>query len=256
MTELHLEIDAAGRAAFRAEAPEVAGGPAVPLRGDALRTAVREVVWYADGFEEDEADDARLWPSGPNLLMFLSDVRGRRFKSGVFLGADVLAAAELFRRAAKIVAAGRYLPTLVQEGAAAFARWQPVVWPCDGGASGREARFLARCLDGLVRRARRTALEDDAGGHETVHDAWMAALRSETGRIRWEGGDDLASLARDLAAWRSPLVVSAADRAALRLTPVAPATPISSPAARRSPAFTHGSFARWAQSTHRPLSHI
>ena len=55
MTELHLEIDAAGRAAFRAEAPEVAGGPAVPLRGDALRTAVREVVWYADGFEEDEA---------------------------------------------------------------------------------------------------------------------------------------------------------------------------------------------------------
>ena len=105
MTELHLEIDPSGTAGFRAEAPEEAGAPAVPLRGEALLAAVREVVWYRDGFEEDARDDW-LVPTTANLLMFLSDVRGRKFKPGVFLADDVLEAAAVFRRAASVVAAG------------------------------------------------------------------------------------------------------------------------------------------------------
>ena len=106
MFELHVEIADDGRAAFRAEAGE--GGDLKPLRGEALVAAVREVVWYADGFEEAE-DDSLLRPTPPNLLMFLSDVRVRRFKRGVFLGEDTLRAAELFRSAARIIAAGCYL---------------------------------------------------------------------------------------------------------------------------------------------------
>ena len=92
MFELHVEIADDGRAAFHAEAGE--GGDLKPLRGEALAAAVREVVWYADGFEEAE-DDSLLRPTPPNLLMFLSDVRMRRFKRGVFLGEDTLRAFEL-----------------------------------------------------------------------------------------------------------------------------------------------------------------
>ena len=215
MFELHLEIDEVGRAAFRADAPETAGAPSAPLRGDALLDAAREVVWYKDGFEQNEpqGDDALLRPTMPNLMMFLSDVRGRRFKAGVFLGEEVLAAAALFRVAAGIVCAGRYLPALVEEGGGFAARWRPVAML--KGLAPRETAFVARCVDSLVRRARRTALEDDDGRHETVHDAWIAALRSESGRLAWSGEAEARALMRDLASWKAPLAVSAADRAAL-----------------------------------------
>ena len=128
MFELHVEIADDGRAAFRAEAGE--GGDLKPLRGEALAAAVREVVWYADGFEEAE-DDSLLRPTPPNLLMFLSDVRVRRFKRGVFLGGDTLRAAELFRSAARIIAAGCYLPSIKEEDGAFAARW------CAACADGR-----------------------------------------------------------------------------------------------------------------------
>ena len=225
MVEIHLEIDAAGQAAFFAEAPEESGAPAVPLSGDDLRAAVREVVWFSNGFEEGGARADRLVPSLPNLLMFLSDVRGRRFKAGVFLGADVLAAAEVFRAAARVAAAGHYLPTLEEEGGRYFARWRTAV-PIVPDASETKPvipeAFAARCLDGLVRRARRTALEDDSHRHETVHDAWLAALRSETGEVVWPHEEETRAFMRDLTLWRAPLVVSGADRAALQFALVPP----------------------------------
>jgi len=223
---LHLDIAESGRAAFWAEAPEEAGEAPKPVRTTELLRTVRDVVWYEDGFED--AGGGRVVPSLPNLLMFLSDVRGRRFKEGVFLAPDVLAAAELFRAAASAVAAGHYLPALVEEDGAFFARWRPLGGaPAEtsGGAPVPGARaFFARCADGLVRRARRTALEDDPGRHETVHDAWLAALRGGTGRVDWPVAEDLRDFARTLAAWHAPLAVSAADRAALRFTLVPPSS--------------------------------
>ena len=219
MVELHLEIDARGRAAFRAEAPQTAGAAPVPLVGAPLRAAVREVLWYKEGIAEAGAD--RLVPTTPNLLMFLSDVRGRRLRQGVFLGEDVLRAADVFRAAAEVVAAGQYLPTLEEEEGAFFARWRPVRVPPSAAAC---VPFLAHCVDGLVRRGQRSALEDDTGRHETVHDAWLAALRSDAGRVRWEGTDDLRALAGTLADWRAPLAVSPAERAALRFRLVPPKT--------------------------------
>ena len=96
--------------AFRGERPEGADGTPVPLVGDELLEAVREVVWFKDGAHGVRAlpDGVRVIPSVQNLLMFLSDVRTRRFKAGVFLGDDVLAAAETFRAAARTVAAGAH----------------------------------------------------------------------------------------------------------------------------------------------------
>ncbi len=236
MLLLHLDIADSGRAAFWAEAPEAAGEAPKPVRTTELLRTVRSVVWYEDGFED--AGGGRVVPSLPNLLMFLSDVRGRRFREGVFLAPDVLAAAELFRSAAAAVASGLYLPTLVEEDGSFFARWRPLggaspfggapvpgaqLTPPPGGAPAPGAQaFMARCVDGLVRRARRTALEDDSGRHETVHDAWLAALRGETGRVDWPDVADLRDFAATLATWHAPLAVSSADRAALRFSLVPP----------------------------------
>ena len=220
MLELHLEIDARGGAAFRAESPREAGETSVPLVGADLLEAVREVLWYKDEAEGFESiGEERVVPTLPNLLMFLSDVRARRFKRGVFLGADVLHAADVFRAAATAIAAGRYLPTLEEAEEGFFARWRPMGVPEIAEDS---AAFFARCVDGLARRGQRTALEEDSGRHETVHDAWLAALRSDSPRVCWPDEEELRVFARNLVDWRAPLVVSASDRAALRFSLVPP----------------------------------
>ena len=110
-------------AAFRGERSEGLDGNPAPLAGEDLLEAVREVVWFKD---EVQLDGGYAITSTRNLLMFLSDVRTRRFKAGVFLGDDVLAAAETFRAAARAVAAGAYLPHLVEEGDGFAARWLPL----------------------------------------------------------------------------------------------------------------------------------
>ena len=220
MLELHLEIDARGGAAFRAESPREAGETSVPLVGADLLEAVREVLWYKDEAEGFKSiGEERVVPTLPNLLMFLSDVRVRRFKRGVFLGADVLHAADVFRAAATAIAAGRYLPTLEEAEEGFFARWRPMGVPEIAEDS---AAFFARCVDGLARRGQRTALEEDSGRHETVHDAWLAALRSDSPRVCWPDEEELRVFARNLVDWRAPLVVSASDRAALRFSLVPP----------------------------------
>ncbi|MGN0847803.1 MAG: DEAD/DEAH box helicase, partial [Kiritimatiellia bacterium] len=66
--------------------------------------------------------------------------------------------------------------------------------------------------------------EDGAGRHETVHDAWLAALRTDSARVAWPSVDEVRELMRTLVAWRAPLVVSPEERAALRFTLVPPKT--------------------------------
>ena len=187
-------------------------GTPVPLTGDDLLAAVREVVWFKD---EVQLDGGNAIPSTRNLLMFLSDVRKRRFKAGIFLGDDVLAAAETFRAAARTVADGAYLPHLVDEGDGFAARWLPL------GTS--RGAFFAWLVDGLARFGGRTPLETGAQRPDTVHDAWLYALRSDDGRVEWPDADDIHALMHDLAVWRAPLRVSAADRAALRFSLEPPA---------------------------------
>ena len=199
-------------AAFRGERPVGLDGNLVPLVGDELLEAVCEVVWFKD---EVRLEGECVIPSMRNLLMFLSDVRTRCFKAGIFLGDDVLAAAETFRAAASTVADGTYLPHLVEDAGGFAARWLPL--DTSRGA------FFAWLVDGLARFGGRTPLETGASRPDTVHDAWISALRSDTGRIAWPDEDDIRALMHDLAVWRAPLRVSAADRAALRFSLEPPA---------------------------------
>lgn len=217
MVLLHLFHDAEGRSAFGAEANRPGVEGMYPLTGEVLLDAVRAVVWYPDELEGEASASSseidRVVPSLPNLLMFLSDVRERTFKRGVFLAPDVLDAATQFRAVAEDVAEGRFLPDLEERAGGFRAVWRPLrpVPP-----------FARRLLDGFVRRAGWSALERDDERHATVDDAWLAALRSETGVLRWEGADDARDLMQRLSVWRAPLRISPEDRAALSFALVAP----------------------------------
>ena len=209
MILLHLDIDESGLATFSADAAKPA---------DLLR-AVRSVVWFAD--EAEPSGDGRVATSARNLLMFLSDVRGRKFKQGIFLGDDILRLAETFRSAARTIAAGKFLPDIEERPDGFHAVWRPLQSPVPNP----QPQIFNHLLDALARRAGRTPLEGDTGRHETVHDAWIAALRSESGILAWPDEGDIRDLARQLGVWRAPLSVSAADRAALTFTLVPPSAP-------------------------------
>lgn len=218
MVLLHLAIDADGLASFTAggTSPEHEG--LASLDGDGLIELARSVVWYRDDVELRRSSDGtcRAVPSMPNLMMFLSDVRDRAFKKGVFLAPDVMSAAETFRRIAAEAANGHFLPGIAECADGTFrATWRTL----------RESTpFEMRLMDAFVRRAGKSVLEIEKADarHPTVDDAWMAALRNDTGAIRWENADDLRDLALRIDAWRSPLRVSKADRAALSFTLVPP----------------------------------
>ena len=201
MILLHLDIDETGHGIFRSDAPS-----------PSILEAVRSIVWFAD--ETLSIGGGRIATSARNLLMFLSDVRGRKFKRGIFLGDDVLQLAETFRAAARIVAAGQFLPDLEERPDGFHAVWRPI----QSSILNPQSSIFNLLLDLLVRRAGRSPLEGDTARHETIHDAWLAALRSDSGLLRWPDADDARELMRQLRAWRAPLAVSAADRAALTFT--------------------------------------
>ena len=92
--------------------------------------------------------------------------------------------------ALKLVAEGRFYPDLVKEDDGWYARWRAF------GADDNP------WIDEYVRSAAKTPLSRDAENqkHETLHDAWMMALRSETGLVRW-ADDECEEFARDLADW-------------------------------------------------------
>ena len=215
MILLHLDIDETGQAAFRADAPS-------PL----LLETVQSVVWFTN--EVEPAGDGRVATSTRNLLMFLSDVRDRKFKRGIFLGDDILQLAETFRAAARTIAAGQFLPDLEERPDGFHAVWHalravkgerrkvkddvmvkgavepdppsPFTFHLSPFTTLLPSPFTFHLspftflLDALARRAGRTPLESDTGKHETVHDAWLAALRSDSGLLHWPNAED----ARDL----------------------------------------------------------
>ena len=133
MILLHLDIDETGHAAFCADAQPRQGEGALPTGGaeasvaraptPLLLEAVQSVVWFTN--EVEPTEDGRVATSTRNLLMFLSDVRDRKFKRGIFLGDDILQLAETFRAAARTVAAGQFLPDLEEWPDGFHAVWRP-----------------------------------------------------------------------------------------------------------------------------------
>jgi hypothetical protein len=81
-----------------------------------------------------------------------------------------------YLEALRIVAEGRFYPDLVKEADGWHARWRAI--GCDNG-----------WVDEYVRQSAMTPLTEDAENerHETLHDAWMMALKSRTGLVIWDG---------------------------------------------------------------------
>ncbi len=117
------------------------------------------------------------------------------------------------REALRLVAAGKFVPTLVREEDGWYARWRPC--PQYGAATDE---VLADWVDELVRTPSVTRLTEDAEDqhHETLHDAWLMALKSRTGRVIWADAE-CAQFAATLADWQGRVEEDPAARAALNL---------------------------------------
>ncbi len=113
------------------------------------------------------------------------------------------------REALRLVAAGNFYPTLVKEEDGWYARWR--------GLS--DNRGLDGWVDEYVREAAMTRLTEDAEDqrHETLHDAWMMALKSRTGLVAWDDAA-CAAFAAELALWSGNAAEDRAARAAICFT--------------------------------------
>ncbi|MFH0822469.1 MAG: DEAD/DEAH box helicase, partial [Pseudomonadota bacterium] len=167
--------------------------------------------------------------------------RGRQVLAhGTAIGADLAFWAEALRFSGSITARRQYLPSIEQEGDIYRAVWQPV-YSGDAGRAADELarrmpssaralksaedpeppatpaaellrRFVGLCLDHLVRfstwteqptpRSRKTP------DFDSVHDAWMYALKAPDNRIAADGGQ-LAGLVRQVRDWSRPIAVTA-----------------------------------------------
>ena len=92
------------------------------------------------------------------------------------------------REALRLVAEGMFLPVLVKEDDGWHARWKPIGADNDW-------------VDEFVRESVVTRLTEDAEDqrHETLHDAWMMALKSRTGLVAWDDAE-CAAFAAELEA--------------------------------------------------------
>ena len=108
------------------------------------------------------------------------------------------------REALGLVARGRFFPDLVREDDGWHARWR---------AAGADNPWV----DEYVRSANVTPLSADAEDqrHETIHDAWLMALRSRTGLVRRDDAE-CAAFAAELGEWHGGAEDDAAARAAIR----------------------------------------
>lgn len=110
--------------------------------------------------------------------------------------------------ALRIVAEGKFYPVLVKEEDGWYARWR---------ASERKEEFdVDGWVDSYVREANLTRLTEDAEDqkHETLHDAWMMALKSRTGLVNWDE-EECARFAAELEEWSGGAENDVAARKAL-----------------------------------------
>ena len=104
------------------------------------------------------------------------------------------------------IAAGRFYPCLVQEDDGWYARWRGT--DCDSD-----------WIDQYVREAAVTPLTEDAEfqRHETLHDAWLAALASTTGRVAWDDAE-CAAFSAELGKWSEGAVENSAVRSRMEFS--------------------------------------
>lgn len=112
------------------------------------------------------------------------------------------------REALRIVSEGKFYPVLVEEDDGWHARWRAI------GA--REGLAVDGWVDEYVRQAAMTRLSEDAEDqkHETLHDAWMMALKSATGLVLWDDAECRA-FAAELEEWSGSAEEDVESRKAL-----------------------------------------
>ena len=107
------------------------------------------------------------------------------------------------REALQAIADGQFYPDLVKESDGWHARWRAI--------AGDDNPWV----DDYVREANVTPLSEDAEKqkHETLHDAWMMALKSRTGLVKWDECE-CEKFAAELNEWHGN-ANDAAERAAI-----------------------------------------
>ncbi len=113
------------------------------------------------------------------------------------------------RDALRLIADGRLYPDFIREEDGWHARWK---------ALGADNPWV----DAYVREATVTPLSADAEDqrHDTLHDAWLMALRSRTGLVRWDD-TECAAFAAELQAWNGCAGEDEAARATISFSLVA-----------------------------------
>lgn len=126
------------------------------------------------------------------------------------------------REALNLVADGKFIPRLVKEDDGWHARWRAI---------GVDDEGIDEWVDEYVRESTLTRLSEDAEDqrHETLHDAWILALRSRTGLVVWDEAE-CAAFAAELEAWGG----NAEDDKAARGTIVFRFRPVAGPDGIRS----------------------
>ncbi len=116
--------------------------------------------------------------------------------------------------ALRLVAEGRFFPDLIAEDDGWYARWRPLT---DDVSMPDEVR--AGWVDEFVRSSAISRLTENAEDqrHQTLHDAWLMALRSRTGLVRWDAAQ-CAAFALDLRAWHGGAKEDVAARQSIRFT--------------------------------------
>ena len=181
---------------------------------------------------------------GKPLLLVLNAVRGRRIRDGIAGGISIRVFSEFLKFTGALVALGHYLPGIVRR---AEGEWHAVWQPCLDGANQRTFRrlvpllplvaldgttrqetatgLLASLTDTLVRNSvvtRLTQAQAERGRFYSAHDAWSAALRGESARIRWEKQEELVELEQELEKWRYPVTCQQQTETVLRFELTAP----------------------------------
>ncbi len=118
------------------------------------------------------------------------------------------------REALNLVAAGKFFPCLEREDDGWHARWRAMDARSGDGSS---SQAVDSWVDEYVREAAVTRLTEDAEDqkHETLHDAWIMALRSRTGLVRWDD-KECRAFAAELAEWAGAAETDVAARRAIR----------------------------------------
>lgn len=119
------------------------------------------------------------------------------------------------REALRLIAEGKFYPVLVKEEDGWYARWRAVDAP--------EGLDVNGWVDEYVRSSAMTALTEDAENerHETLHDAWMMALKSRSGLVLWNEAE-CVRFAAELEEWSGGASEDVAARKSLVFRFVAP----------------------------------